>query len=114
MGLLVTRSNLIFVDEIRLSQQRDSAFLGNDVLGAGATVADDPCIGALRALDTVGSSAVPFEMEVFGSVDKASIAVVDEHGEHLLLVGGEDTEGVVVGPLGVEHVGSVESELGDW
>ncbi len=62
-----------------LSQEGNGTLLCDDVFGAGATVADDPCIGALRALDAVGGGAVPFEMEVFGSVDKASVAVVDEY-----------------------------------
>ena len=88
-----------------LSDEGDGALLVDDVLGAGAAVVDGVYIGALGAFDAAVGVAVPLEVEVFGVVDLPTVAVVDEDDEVLLLVGGEDAEGVVVGPLGSEGVG---------
>ena len=96
-----------------LSDEGDGALLVDDVLGARAAVVDGVYIGALGAFDAAVGVAVPLEVEVFGVVDLPTVAVVDEDDEVLLLVGGEDAESVVVGPLGSEGVGSVEGELGD-
>ena len=94
-----------------LSDKGNGALLSDDVLGAGTAVVDDVDVGALRAFDAVRGVAVPLEVEVVGLEYLPAGAVVDEDGEVLLLVGGEDAEVVVVGAFRGEGVGGEEGEL---